>query len=430
MKKAYRIRSMRKLSVLLGVTLLGSLFLLSNISRRTYEDGKATLFTSDTFKGCKRKTKVGFLKTHKCASSSLQNILLRFARKNDLNVVLPSSGNYLGKHRKYSRSMLMNTPWERANLTYDVFCLHTIWNQAEVEATLGSGAVYVTMLRDPVDLFESLWSYVGLHKFYHTDLETFAMAEKTGLLSQRAYKNLGRNQMLWDLGMPASQMDNHTAVEEMIRQVEAQFDLVLISERFQESMILMKHELCWDYRDVVNLKLNAREKENKSRLSSAARKALEEYLWADYALYNHFKAIFTQKLNQFGEKAMSHELEILSQANANMKDICNLKETKNALLSGEKKLYGKNVVGYSGSSDSEQCRMLAMSENSFLDAMRIVQRERALLKYKQDDADHSNQIFESVDLFEEHLKTIDFVDVPKTINVEKLKKILNPGHHL
>ena len=46
---------------------------------------------------------------------------------------------------------------------------------------------------------------------------------------------------------------------------------------------------------------------------------LEEYLWADYALYNHFKSIFNQKLNQFGEKEMSDELKILSQANANMK---------------------------------------------------------------------------------------------------------------
>ena len=46
---------------------------------------------------------------------------------------------------------------------------------------------------------------------------------------------------------------------------------------------------------------------------------LEEYLWADYALYNHFKSIFNQKLNQFGEKEMTRELKILRQANANMK---------------------------------------------------------------------------------------------------------------
>jgi len=44
------------------------------------------------YKDCRKKTKVGFLKTHKCASSSLQNILMRFSLNNDLNIVLPSAG--------------------------------------------------------------------------------------------------------------------------------------------------------------------------------------------------------------------------------------------------------------------------------------------------------------------------------------------------
>ena len=43
-------------------------------------------------------------------------------------------------------------------------------------------------------LFESLWVYAGMESFYNTDLETFAMAEKTGRLGKRAYRNLGRNQ--------------------------------------------------------------------------------------------------------------------------------------------------------------------------------------------------------------------------------------------
>ena len=28
-----------------------------------------------------------------------------------------------------TRSLLSKTPWERANLRYDMFALHTIWNQ-------------------------------------------------------------------------------------------------------------------------------------------------------------------------------------------------------------------------------------------------------------------------------------------------------------
>jgi len=186
---------------------------------------------------------------------------------NSLNVVLPSQGNYLGRYIPYDRSMISSTPWERANFSYSMFCLHTIWNQEEVEETLGPGATYLTMLRDPVDLLESLWNYASLGAYYKMSLESFAKAPKTGLLSQRAYKNLGRNQMLWDMGLTTAQMDNVTAVQQKIKEIEEKFSLVLIAERFQESMILMKDLLCWEYRDVVNLKLNARDE--NTNLSSA-----------------------------------------------------------------------------------------------------------------------------------------------------------------
>ena len=47
------------------------------------------------YKGCRPESKVVFLKTHKCASSTLQNMLFRNALDNGLNVVLPLTGNYL-----------------------------------------------------------------------------------------------------------------------------------------------------------------------------------------------------------------------------------------------------------------------------------------------------------------------------------------------
>ena len=90
----------------------------------------------------------------------------------------------------YSRAMVANTPWDRLHMEYDVFCLHTIWSKAEVAATLGPSAATFTIMRDPVELFESLWSYAGLGSYYNTDLETFALSPKEGLLAQRAFRSV------------------------------------------------------------------------------------------------------------------------------------------------------------------------------------------------------------------------------------------------
>ena len=158
----------------------------------------------------------------------------------------------------------------------------------------------MTIVRDPVDLFESLWSYSSMSAYYHMDLEAFALAPKTGHLATRAYRNLGRNQMLWDAGLPASAMDNATAVRAKIDEMEDTFGLVMMAERFDESMVLLRDFLCWDFGDVVNFKLNARKEGKKQSLSPGARAALREYLAADYRLYDHFKATFEARVDTFG----------------------------------------------------------------------------------------------------------------------------------
>ena len=55
-------------------------------------------------------------------------------------------------------------------MNYSLLCLHTIFNRPEIEAVMGSRTSYVTMLRDPVDVFESQYSFYGLGGFYGMSL--------------------------------------------------------------------------------------------------------------------------------------------------------------------------------------------------------------------------------------------------------------------
>ena len=54
---------------------------------------------------------------------------------------------------------------------------------------------------------------------------------KTTFLIIESVWNWGRNQMLHDMGLQDSSMDNSDMVEDKIQQVDHQFDLVLIAER-------------------------------------------------------------------------------------------------------------------------------------------------------------------------------------------------------
>ena len=78
-----------------------------------------------------------------------------------MNVVLPKSGNYLGQKSPFQANLLRGTPWQTAGLHYNLFCLHNRWNGPEVDKLMGriknEKPIYFTILRDPVDLFISLW---------------------------------------------------------------------------------------------------------------------------------------------------------------------------------------------------------------------------------------------------------------------------------
>ena len=75
----------------------------------------------------------------------------------ELNVVLPNSGNYLGKGGLFKADFIKGTPWQQAGMHYNMFCLHNRWNGKEVEKIMGRTQhhrpVYFTILRDPVELY-------------------------------------------------------------------------------------------------------------------------------------------------------------------------------------------------------------------------------------------------------------------------------------
>ena len=135
--------------------------------------------------------------------------------------------------------------------------------------------------------------------------------------------------MLWDAGLGAAMMDNMTAVENKIAELEETFSLVMLADRWDEAVVLLREELCWNTRDVVNFKLNARKQTNRSPLSAAARAGLQAWLAADYKLYNHFKARFEARVARFGARRMETEVAALRAANKEMQERCGIAAADN-----------------------------------------------------------------------------------------------------
>ena len=115
---------------------------------------------------CEEPRKIGFLKTHKTGSSTIQNILLRFGMNRNKFFVLPFFGNLLympNPNQQFNKALVRQQASFRRimkNGNYDIFTMHAKWNHDHINDLLGKENVtYFTVLRDPTELLQSMYIY-------------------------------------------------------------------------------------------------------------------------------------------------------------------------------------------------------------------------------------------------------------------------------
>ena len=178
---------------------------------------------------------------------------------------------------------------------------------------------YISILRHPKTLLESVFHYMK----FDQELQKYGFPNSSyysaGLTAvdeffkdpSRYYKQaiskesivaLLKNGMLFDLGFDIQKADNLSdkKVRAMIGQVARDFDLVLIMEYFDESLVVMMQEFCWSFEDILYVKQNAR-KSNKKKLRPKTVDRIAEWARPDLLLYEHFNQTLWNKIRSYGD---------------------------------------------------------------------------------------------------------------------------------
>ena len=245
-----------------------------------------TLDSTSQHEICAPRKKIAFLKVHKCASSSIQSILLRYGLKHSLNFVFNTTGYsfWNKKGETFQRSMIKGTLWEQAKLKYDLFVLHARWNHTEISKLMeDTGNVfYLANLRDPVDTFRSAWDFVekNYHQSHGVTLEEFSrnLLKPKNISSNNSKPISSKFSYFFPrFGFTMKDIEDEESVKRKILDIEKMFDMILITdtEFIESSFIILMDALCWEYSDMVNFKQNLANPKEKSFLSSTARQALK-----------------------------------------------------------------------------------------------------------------------------------------------------------
>ncbi|XP_052792571.1 galactosylceramide sulfotransferase-like [Mya arenaria] len=255
---------------------------------------------------CKKQLDVSFLKVHKAGSTTVMNIFLRFAISHNINIVLPhkSNGfgfNYLGYGKTVSRDAIVPLP---RNETYNILCNHVVYNREAFRSILPADTTYMGILREPVSHFRSASLYYGfynqLKEFIHDSRPPLSeFLKNTDMYKIGTY--FVHNRMSYDLGIPPKKFNDDIFVEEYIRQLDRDYALMMIMERFAESLVLLRRTLCWTTKDILYVPLNAMINKPNIHLTEEDVEHLSEWNKADFKLYDYFRIKFDKTVQIEGQ---------------------------------------------------------------------------------------------------------------------------------
>lgn len=117
---------------------------------------------------CVPRNNIMFLKTHKTASSAVQNVLLRYGEKHDLTVGVSNNNDIRFRYgRKFHISFVRPTV-----KPINIICHHMVFNYEQVKKLMPEDTSFITILREPGSLFESTFDYM------HADCAPFSRVKK------------------------------------------------------------------------------------------------------------------------------------------------------------------------------------------------------------------------------------------------------------
>ncbi|KAL8588897.1 hypothetical protein ACOMHN_051491 [Nucella lapillus] len=295
---------------------------------------------------CRPQKNLVFIKCMKCATETLGTVFRRYGYLNNLSVVLPVDRRiYLGWPYP-----MIDMDFRPSSRGYNLLMEHAIYNGRYMRGLMNPGTVFVTMIREPLDLFVSTLNYFNVFQLANTSVQHGMEAVQDYLNNiqryEAVYKSHGaapkrycipdgfsitKNLLSHCLGMPLGfppGFPNITgdlaAVKRYIRKLDSEFLLVMLMEYFDESLVLLKRLLCWPVKDVLYHTVNKggyRGNISWSVLTDRDRAQHESWSGLDYLLYSHFNRTFWARVRDQGPDFF-REVDFLREVQRQVTSFC------------------------------------------------------------------------------------------------------------
>ena len=272
-----------------------------------------------------------YLKIHKTGSSTIFAILAEYCRTHGLLPLLPVHSHINQQTPLLPEQQLMLSPKIQQ---YDMVFNHHVYDPA-ILTYLHDDVFRLTMLRDPFKHFVSSIIYFRrfdikyLQRFNHLKDPITVFLKQPSAFEVKGFDSYTNNRQSVDLGYDIRKysFSNDSYIKHFIQQTEKRFHLILITEYFLESIVVLRRALNWFTQDVIFFVKNALPESQTvlANMTDWHRERHKMFSQPDIQLYQHFLSVFKHRMSQTrGLQEETAELKVILKK---VRSFCNLKNT-------------------------------------------------------------------------------------------------------
>uniref|UniRef100_A0A4W6EZN6 Galactose-3-O-sulfotransferase 4 n=1 Tax=Lates calcarifer TaxID=8187 RepID=A0A4W6EZN6_LATCA len=262
---------------------------------------------------------VVFLKTHKTGGSTVQNLLFRMGEKDRATFAFPYYTYQFSLPFPFRFRAEFVDELPDSSSQFDILCSHMRLDVEQVKQIMPPNTTYITILREPLQTFESVFSY------YTSTIPAFTLAKKVAetaehksalsvfLESPESFwdpkepeNGLAKNPMSFDLGLNSQQWNSSWPAD--LTLLKETFQLVMIAEHFDESLVLLGALLKLELEELAYLRLNTRSPKYVTLLDDITKARLRAWNSLDVLLYDFFLKLFWEKAEQYGLERLNRDV--------------------------------------------------------------------------------------------------------------------------
>ena len=322
-----------------------------------HERSKVTVFNqSSPNEGGVRavaKKNLMFIRTHKCGTSTLVNVFYLFGIRRRLNFVMNSESF---DPPDLEKPLLPPRPGSG----YNIQCYHVRFRPKLEHLILPRHtSLYVSIVRSTVSHFKSGFTFYGAEKRLqkkYGNLTTDELIEHflDGQPEPTEYSAKSSpifNSMAFDFGWQEFSEENEGSTLQMkidafINYLDEEMDYIMITDRMDESLIILKEYLGWNMIDIVYLKRKVSIMP-KVTISDKTIARILKYQVVDDQIFHHFNASFEQHLDRLGRENVASQVKEFRKMRETFENKCFNKdkiiETRFNSVTWELSDYGKNI---------------------------------------------------------------------------------------